>query len=116
MDNSKEVKVLMRSLIIAILAFIRGGIDPVKNFFSAIWVGIEAICAWLGEIFIGFLPYWGIEDWSKCVAVFFGILFLASITGTYFSIKKKKKLWKNICIIFDIISFIATAISAVNLI
>lgn len=115
MVKSKEGKILLGMLIIAIFAFVSGGIDSVKNFFSAIWTGIETVCAWFLDIFIGFLPYWGLEDWSKCVAVFFGIMFLASIIGTYFSIKMKKKLWKNICIISDIISFIATAISVLQL-
>ena len=94
--------------VLGAIVFICGGMDSAINFFAAMGTGIKFVLSCFWDVFIEFLPYWDLENWAICVAIFFGVLHIASLGGTYYSAKQKNKLWKNICTAFDVISLVLT--------
>lgn len=76
------------------------------NLIKAIIEALGYILKWIWQVFVSFLPYWGIEDIIKNVGVFYIVLIVLSMLGIYLSIKRRKKLWAVICFLGDIFGFI----------
>lgn len=114
-EMRKLIGLLFGIAVLAIIACVYGGAQAGLNLFHAFLSVIKSVLLWMRQIFIGFLPYWELEDWGICASIFFVILFIASICGTVYSAKQKNKLWTGICSVFDIITLLGAVISASSL-
>lgn len=77
----------------------------------------EAIChllSWIWQFVIAFWDLLGIGDFLQSKAIFWLILFVLSLCGTYISAKNKKTLWTLISSLSDIALLFGAIISYVK--
>lgn len=115
MNNKKYLAPLIGGIILTVLLLLIGNFGAALNLLGTIFLGIKTVFIWVWKVFIGFLPYWELDDWTICFTIFCSILFVGSICGTVYSAKRKNKLWMTICSVFDVISLGGTIISFVSL-
>ena len=80
----------------------------IKTLFDA----FKQLIAWVMQFMIAFWDWLDIGDFLQNKLVFWIILFVFSVFGTYVSAKNKRKLWVGICSASDVITIIGAVISS----
>ena len=79
------------------------------------WQDLAQAFAFLAQIALPLLPYIGLEEDIVSLFILGIVLMIASGVGIHATRNKRRKIWRHICVGFEILSALITISSAMNL-